>query len=227
MTAWIGRLGSRRLRAARYPLQHKIGSTPESAGGADCRQGSHRGPLAGGDGLCSGQRERNNRCGDRRALRTRSCSRSRIDGTRGGPVCAAPRRNTEQDVPGAVACAGRPWRPLCAAPLLSEGRFSCSLRRDAQARSGWQAYSEELDGIDVQIRRFHRKLVWLDLTPAGAGLDQGRTPLYVVPRARPGLVPISFGYGLEPLGLPEAQRLVRRNRKHALRRSSPFPHPYR
>jgi len=78
-----------------------------------------------------------------------------------------------------------------------------------------------------RIRRFHRKLVWLDLTPAGAGLDQGRTPLYVVRALVPGLVPISFGYGLEPLGLPEAQRLVRRNRKHALRRSSPFPHPYR
>ncbi|HYF19633.1 MAG TPA: YcaO-like family protein, partial [Ramlibacter sp.] len=40
-----------------------------------------------------------------------------------------------------------------------------------------------------------------DLTPPGAALDQGRTPLHVVRAVVPGLLLIWFGHGLEPAGL--------------------------
>ncbi|MBA2962390.1 MULTISPECIES: YcaO-like family protein [Ramlibacter] len=41
-----------------------------------------------------------------------------------------------------------------------------------------------------------------DLTPAGAAIEQGRTPLRVVRAVVPGLLPLWFGHGLEPAGLP-------------------------
>ena len=53
-----------------------------------------------------------------------------------------------------------------------------------------------------------------DITPQCASLDQGRTSLFAARAVAPGLVPVSFGYGLEPLGL------VTRFSKQAL-----FPHP--
>ncbi|HYF19786.1 MAG TPA: YcaO-like family protein, partial [Ramlibacter sp.] len=46
-----------------------------------------------------------------------------------------------------------------------------------------------------------------DLTPPGAALDQGRTPLHVLRAVVPGLLPIWFGHGLEPAGLPAFRQL--------------------
>lgn len=45
------------------------------------------------------------------------------------------------------------------------------------------------------------EVVFCDLTPPGAALNQGRTPLQVARALVPGLIPIWFGYGVEPLGL--------------------------
>lgn len=55
------------------------------------------------------------------------------------------------------------------------------------------------------------EVLFCDLTPPGASIDQGRTPLHVARAIVPGLVPIWFGYGLEPLGLqdhPQAKLVV-------------------
>jgi len=71
-----------------------------------------------------------------------------------------------------------------------------------------------------RVQRRHGCLVAVDLTPEGAALDQGRVPLHVVRAIVPGMIPISFGYGREPLGLPAVR---------ALRRGAagiPFPHPF-
>lgn len=51
------------------------------------------------------------------------------------------------------------------------------------------------------------EVAFCDLTPSGAALDQGRTPLHIARALVPGLIPIWFGYGVEPLGL--------RDRPHA------------
>jgi ribosomal protein S12 methylthiotransferase accessory factor len=50
-------------------------------------------------------------------------------------------------------------------------------------------------------------LVAADITPPGASIHQGRTPLRVVRALVPGLLPIWFGHGLEPAGLPAFQAL--------------------
>ncbi|WP_167481210.1 YcaO-like family protein [Acidovorax cavernicola] len=47
-------------------------------------------------------------------------------------------------------------------------------------------------------------VVFCDLTPSGAAVDQGRRPLHVARAFVPGLIPIWFGYGVEPFGLKEA-----------------------
>jgi ribosomal protein S12 methylthiotransferase accessory factor len=43
------------------------------------------------------------------------------------------------------------------------------------------------------------EVLFCDLTPNGAAINQGRTPLYVARAFVPGLVPIWFGHGVEPL----------------------------
>lgn len=57
--------------------------------------------------------------------------------------------------------------------------------------------------------------VVVDMTPAHCFVDQGRTPLSVVKVLVPGLLPISFGYQREPLGMVP--------RIHP---GSKFPHPF-
>jgi ribosomal protein S12 methylthiotransferase accessory factor len=73
------------------------------------------------------------------------------------------------------------------------------------------------------------EVLWFDLTPPGASLHQGRTPLHVGRAIIPGMIPISFGRGQEPLASFAARKVagVRRQRHD---RSSPaqdlFPHPF-
>lgn len=57
--------------------------------------------------------------------------------------------------------------------------------------------------------------VMVDMTPARCYLDQGRTKLSVVKTLIPGLLPISFGYHIEPMGMVA--------RAHP---GSKFPHPF-
>jgi ribosomal protein S12 methylthiotransferase accessory factor len=57
--------------------------------------------------------------------------------------------------------------------------------------------------------------VMIDMTPERCYLDQGRTKISVVKTLVPGLLPISFGYHIEPVGMVA--------RAH---RSSRFPHPF-
>lgn len=55
----------------------------------------------------------------------------------------------------------------------------------------------------------------VDITPPNSLIDQGRTSLTAVKAIVPGLVPVSFGYGKEPLGMV--------SRAHRL---AQFPHPF-
>lgn len=73
----------------------------------------------------------------------------------------------------------------------------------------------------ARVRDKGLKLFFVDLTPPGATLDAGRIPLFVVRAIVPGLVPVSFGLGLEPLGLPRAREAV----SGLQARFSGFPHP--
>lgn len=65
-----------------------------------------------------------------------------------------------------------------------------------------------------------RHVFAVDLTPPGASLSQGREPLHVWRVFVPGLVPLWFGHGLEPLGsiadagLPIARAALRRRPIH-------------
>jgi ribosomal protein S12 methylthiotransferase accessory factor len=60
-----------------------------------------------------------------------------------------------------------------------------------------------------------RDVVMVDMTPEHSTIDQGRTAITVVRALVPGLLPISFGYGREPLGCLD--RIHERGR---------FPHPF-
>jgi ribosomal protein S12 methylthiotransferase accessory factor len=59
----------------------------------------------------------------------------------------------------------------------------------------WSELKSKLTGL-------HLPLLAADLTPSGAAIDQGRTPLHVVRALIPGLLPIWFQHGLHPAGLP-------------------------
>jgi len=58
-----------------------------------------------------------------------------------------------------------------------------------------------------------REVYVCDLTPPGAAVDQGRTPLHVARVFVTGLLPLWFGDGTEPLGLEPAARFARSDRQ--------------
>ncbi|MBK6004880.1 YcaO-like family protein [Ramlibacter ginsenosidimutans] len=62
-----------------------------------------------------------------------------------------------------------------------------------------------------------------DLTPAGAALDQGRTPIRVVRAVVTGLIPIWFQYGMQPAGLAAFRQAAAQGRR---RGPSFFLHPF-
>jgi hypothetical protein len=56
--------------------------------------------------------------------------------------------------------------------------------------------------LRARLAQSGHALYAFDLTPEGAALDQGRTPLHVARALVTGLVPIWFQHGMEPAGLP-------------------------
>jgi ribosomal protein S12 methylthiotransferase accessory factor len=62
--------------------------------------------------------------------------------------------------------------------------------------------SDKAQLLDRLFERGHEAYV-CDLTPPGASINQGRTPLYVARAFVSGLIPIWFGHGVEPLELRE------------------------
>jgi ribosomal protein S12 methylthiotransferase accessory factor len=57
------------------------------------------------------------------------------------------------------------------------------------------------------LQRRRLRLVSVDITPQGAA-SSGGAPLQVMRAIVPGLVPVSFGLGTEPLGLPAARKCI-------------------
>jgi ribosomal protein S12 methylthiotransferase accessory factor len=68
-------------------------------------------------------------------------------------------------------------------------------RHPGTACSTWDALQNILAAEGLKVLAF-------DLTPAGASVDQGRTPLHVMRAVVPGLFPIWFHHALQPAGLP-------------------------
>jgi ribosomal protein S12 methylthiotransferase accessory factor len=86
-----------------------------------------------------------------------------------------------------------------AADFLRRGR---TLRRFSEM--GGDAAKSWAD-LKSRLRRDGYRVVGVDLTPPGASINQGRTALHVMRAVVPGLIPIWFGYGAEPRGLPRFQ----------------------
>jgi ribosomal protein S12 methylthiotransferase accessory factor len=63
-----------------------------------------------------------------------------------------------------------------------------------------------VDGVSLLNHFADRgaEVYFCDLTPPLSSLDQGRRPLHVVRAFVPGLIPIWFGYGVEPAGMVDA-----------------------
>jgi ribosomal protein S12 methylthiotransferase accessory factor len=81
-------------------------------------------------------------------------------------------------------------------------------------------HPKDANALYARISNMGMRIAWIDMTSPGAALAQGRTPLHVVRVLVPGLVPMSFGYGTEPLGVP-------RLREHGGQIREPlFPHPF-
>jgi ribosomal protein S12 methylthiotransferase accessory factor len=84
--------------------------------------------------------------------------------------------------------------------------------------SGWPEAPRvplSMEGLVGRLAAEGHAPVAIDITPEAHSIDQGRTPLSVMKVIVPGLVPISFGYEKEPLGMVA--------RVHADAR---FPHPF-
>jgi len=86
-----------------------------------------------------------------------------------------------------------------------------------QTLTAWPK-SLPVSSLPQLVKRFAGRNVQpliVDITPKNCYIDQGRTPLSVVKALIPGLLPISFGYQREPLGMVP--------RIHP---GSKFPHPF-
>ena len=85
----------------------------------------------------------------------------------------------------------------------------------AHSARNWSALAD-------RIHRNYGGLVLVDITPPGAALEGGRRKLHVLRALVAGLIPMTFGFDAEALGLPSARALVR-----AAERAKPlFPHPF-
>lgn len=72
-----------------------------------------------------------------------------------------------------------------------------------------------VEGLCTRLAAGGLRPVAVDITPPQASIDQGRSALVAVKAFVPGLLPISFGYGREPLGMvPRVAAGAR------------FPHPF-
>jgi len=76
----------------------------------------------------------------------------------------------------------------------------------------------------ARLRELGHAVLWRDMSSPHAVLRQGRLPLSIVRVIVPGLVPVSFGYGTEPLGMPRLECFGGRARPRY--RKPLFPHPF-
>lgn len=74
------------------------------------------------------------------------------------------------------------------------------------------------------LARRELDLIAVDITPPGAALDHGRVPLHVMRAVVPGLLPIWFGHGREPAGLPGFAAAL--SQSPPARHRAPFVHPF-
>ncbi len=89
--------------------------------------------------------------------------------------------------------------------------------------------SKRWDELAALLASRGHKILWFDLTPPGASLHQGRTPLHIGRAIVPGLIPMSFGRGLEPLASFASRRhagVHHQQRRRAQPAPSLFPHPF-
>jgi len=87
----------------------------------------------------------------------------------------------------------------------------------------WPGAAKAWPALRARLAQAGHALYAFDLTPPGAALDQGRTPLHVVRALATGLIPIWFQYGMEPAGLPAFRQAAAR-----VARAGPaaFLHPF-
>jgi ribosomal protein S12 methylthiotransferase accessory factor len=63
---------------------------------------------------------------------------------------------------------------------------------------GGDGYCSDWGALKARLCELRLRLLGFDLTPDGAAIQQGRTPLHVMRAFVPGLLPIWFQYGLQP-----------------------------
>jgi ribosomal protein S12 methylthiotransferase accessory factor len=83
---------------------------------------------------------------------------------------------------------------------------------------------KSFNALAQALRERGYPVLWRDMTIPGASLQQGRVPLHIARVLVPGLVPISFGFGTEMLGLPRLSRFGGVRVPHGPRPL--FPHPF-
>jgi len=76
-------------------------------------------------------------------------------------------------------------------------------------KKSFSKYSGTFDALLSRLFDMGLDPYFIDLTPAHASIRQGRKPLYISRAIVPGLIPIWFGYGVEPFGLCSDLRLPR------------------
>jgi ribosomal protein S12 methylthiotransferase accessory factor len=108
------------------------------------------------------------------------------------------------------------------------GDYLAEVRRTCRLSAVGRAVSRRWTDLIDRISSSGRRLVCIDLTPRGASLEEGQRPLKVYRVIATGLLPMTFGYGTEPLGLPEAKVLLGPRIVANLPREKKalFPHPF-
>lgn len=83
----------------------------------------------------------------------------------------------------------------------------------AVQRFGEGLFNSTWAELETCLTHGGRPILAVDLTPAGATIHQGRTPLQVMRAIVPGLIPIWFHSGLEPAGLADFQSAQRSTKR--------------
>ena len=78
-----------------------------------------------------------------------------------------------------------------------------------------QTAPASIDAVYSKLAEEDRSPIFFDITPERPYIDQGRTVIRVCKALIPQLIPLSFGYGLEPKGMLDK-----------IHPSSKFPHPF-
>jgi len=90
-----------------------------------------------------------------------------------------------------------------------------------------QDVANSMDILRAVLKRRGTSLLAVDLTPDAASFDGAATTLSIWRVIIPGLVPVTFGHGLDPLGLARVDEALRPAWKSAANSGRPlFPHPF-